>query len=226
LTNGAVAGNTPYWDGAAWVTNSSNIFNNGGNVGIGTSTPNGALEINTNSQLVGGERITGSSAAGVGPSIYFDAVNVDWTVTATNAGSGAGANKFVVRNYSAATDEFTITNTGQVGIGTDFPTATIDVNGSAKIGTTGTVFNSILRQTSSIDVPAIPPGGVFPMVVAFPNAVVGGTAWVSPQNAAAAGLIITYVRVSAAGFIEIGFGNASPGVIDPPIENYFISIIQ
>ncbi len=39
LTNGSVAGNTPYWDGTNWVTNSSNIFNNGGNIGIGTITP-------------------------------------------------------------------------------------------------------------------------------------------------------------------------------------------
>jgi hypothetical protein len=39
LTPGSVAGNTPYWNGIAWITNSSNIFNNGGAVGIGTVTP-------------------------------------------------------------------------------------------------------------------------------------------------------------------------------------------
>ena len=39
LTSGAAAGNTPYWNGTSWVTNSSNIFNNGGNIGIGTSSP-------------------------------------------------------------------------------------------------------------------------------------------------------------------------------------------
>ncbi|MFM2305851.1 MAG: hypothetical protein RLZZ367_520 [Bacteroidota bacterium] len=39
LPNGSAAGNTTYWDGTQWVTNSSNIYNNGGNVGIGNAAP-------------------------------------------------------------------------------------------------------------------------------------------------------------------------------------------
>ncbi len=39
LPNGSAAGNTPYWNGASWIINSSNIYNNGANVGINTSTP-------------------------------------------------------------------------------------------------------------------------------------------------------------------------------------------
>ena len=39
LSAGSAAGNTPYWNGTSWVTNSSNIYNNGGQIGIGTSTP-------------------------------------------------------------------------------------------------------------------------------------------------------------------------------------------
>ena len=46
LNSGAVAGNTPYWNGTSWIINSSNIFNNGGNVGIGTSSPNSKLNVN------------------------------------------------------------------------------------------------------------------------------------------------------------------------------------
>ena len=46
VSTGNASGNTPYWDGATWVLNSSNIFNNGGNVGIGTSTPSVKLEVN------------------------------------------------------------------------------------------------------------------------------------------------------------------------------------
>ena len=46
VSSGNTSGNTPYWDGATWVLNSSNIFNNGGNVGIGTSTPSVKLEVN------------------------------------------------------------------------------------------------------------------------------------------------------------------------------------
>jgi hypothetical protein len=39
LTPGSAAGNTPFWNGTAWITNNSNIFNNGGAIGIGTITP-------------------------------------------------------------------------------------------------------------------------------------------------------------------------------------------
>jgi hypothetical protein len=46
IASGTTAGNTVYWDGTSWVTNSSNIFNNGGNVGIGTTTPTVKLEVN------------------------------------------------------------------------------------------------------------------------------------------------------------------------------------
>jgi hypothetical protein len=48
MSDGTVAGNTPYWDGSQWV-NSSNIFNNGVNVGIGTATSNAesSMEIAT-----------------------------------------------------------------------------------------------------------------------------------------------------------------------------------
>ena len=49
LSNGSSAGNTPYWNGTVWETNSSNIFNNGGNVGIGTTAPMARLQVTTSS---------------------------------------------------------------------------------------------------------------------------------------------------------------------------------
>ncbi len=45
LSSGSAAGNTPYWNGTAWITNSSNIFNNDANVGIGTTTPSQKLAV-------------------------------------------------------------------------------------------------------------------------------------------------------------------------------------
>lgn len=43
---GFVAGNTPFWNGSEWVLNSSNLYNNGENIGIGTATPSEKLDIN------------------------------------------------------------------------------------------------------------------------------------------------------------------------------------
>jgi hypothetical protein len=39
LSSGNAAGNTPYWDGSQWVVNGTNLFNNGSNLGVGTTSP-------------------------------------------------------------------------------------------------------------------------------------------------------------------------------------------
>ncbi len=46
ILSGSAAGNTPYWNGTSWVTGSSNIYNNGGNVGINNTSPNHKLDVN------------------------------------------------------------------------------------------------------------------------------------------------------------------------------------
>ena len=48
LSNGSVAGNTPYWNGSQWITDNSNLFNEGSNIGIGTSSPVEKLDVNGN----------------------------------------------------------------------------------------------------------------------------------------------------------------------------------
>lgn len=52
LPVGNAPGNTPYWDGSSWIVNSSNIFNNGGFVGIGSTTPVQQLHVNGNMNIV------------------------------------------------------------------------------------------------------------------------------------------------------------------------------
>jgi hypothetical protein len=53
LSSGSAAGNTPYWDGTQWVLNSSNIFNNGSSIGIGTILPNASAALEVNSTTKG-----------------------------------------------------------------------------------------------------------------------------------------------------------------------------
>jgi hypothetical protein len=58
LSSGAAAGNTPYWNGLEWVVNSSNLFNNGSNLGIGTANPTEKLDI------VGNVKTSGTLTSG------------------------------------------------------------------------------------------------------------------------------------------------------------------
>jgi hypothetical protein len=54
LTSGDAIGNTTYWDGSEWVTTSNNLYNNGSNVMIGTTTaePSSAFTVASTSQGV------------------------------------------------------------------------------------------------------------------------------------------------------------------------------
>jgi uncharacterized protein (TIGR02145 family) len=44
IANGSAAGNTLYWDGSQWIE-SSNIYNDGGSVGIGTNNPDASASL-------------------------------------------------------------------------------------------------------------------------------------------------------------------------------------
>ncbi len=50
---GSAAGNTPYWNGTQWVVNGSNFYNNGSNLGVGTTTPNNSAITEMNSTTQG-----------------------------------------------------------------------------------------------------------------------------------------------------------------------------
>jgi hypothetical protein len=76
LSSGAAAGNTPYWNGTSWITNNSNVFNNGANVGIGTTTPTVKLQVN------GAATNTLAFNAGTSSTIDFSQSNLAYTSAA------------------------------------------------------------------------------------------------------------------------------------------------
>lgn len=53
LPNGTSSGNTSYWNGTDWIVNSSNLYNNGSNIGIGTTVPSEKLHVTGNVMLSG-----------------------------------------------------------------------------------------------------------------------------------------------------------------------------
>lgn len=137
LPNGSAAGNTPYWDGSNWVTNSSNIYNNGGNVGIGTTAPSKHLEVSgSGKEFI---RLTDETPA-VGDTMGIDFLKpdvgggwTDWRISSVMMGGNfeiAGSNDDFASNPIT---RFAITPSGYVGIGTTSPGARLEVNGQVKI---------------------------------------------------------------------------------------------
>ncbi len=84
IPNGIGPGDTPYWDGLAWQA-SNNIFNNNGNVGIGTSSPAAKLEIAGNVLISDGSQGLGkvltSDASGLASWQPLGAVSSGWSLT-------------------------------------------------------------------------------------------------------------------------------------------------
>uniref|UniRef100_UPI004047CC28 hypothetical protein n=1 Tax=Algoriphagus sp. TaxID=1872435 RepID=UPI004047CC28 len=96
LTSGSAAGNTAFWNGSTWVTNTSNIFNNGENIGIGTAIPTEKLDI------TGKVKASGTVTAGTVtyPNTHGSANQV---LTTTGSGTLTWTTASVGVPYSGAT---------------------------------------------------------------------------------------------------------------------------
>ena len=104
-----------------------------GNIGIGTQTPQFPLDVNGNIRLgtgTTGNIRFGSSGVGSTQAGYIDLVNNNMTVMNQQNGN-------LIFGTNNGEDMRILTN-GNVGIGTQTPQFSLDVNGNARIGTTST----------------------------------------------------------------------------------------
>jgi hypothetical protein len=162
LSAGTATGNTPYWNGTTWVTNSSNIYNNGGNVGIGMINPAIKLDLDAN-QIIGTSKtfVTQHDVTNRGTKVSFgyhipgnEFVGMKAIVKAgTVCGNSGDITLHTWEcNTSSSREVMRINGTGNVGIGTDAPSAKLSVNGNAN-NTTGTwgVFSDARIKTVNSD---------------------------------------------------------------------------
>ncbi len=145
LANGNAAGNTPYWNGTQWVVNSSNIYNNGNNVGLGTTSPLNKLHLLSSSNT-DGIYIQNSNGGGNGTANLYMSGYADITpgttrpavrISATDDGAYSAnftiATKAPGADANALAERLRIAADGNVGIGTNNPVNKLQVAGNLHV---------------------------------------------------------------------------------------------
>jgi hypothetical protein len=132
LQAGDSAGDTPYWDGSAWVTTSSNVFNNGGNVGVGATAPGSKLTVSGNAVIGSGVYLT-SAAPTNGLLIEGQTrVNAQTILSTANARGATTSNVYVQRpatSFGANQNGLYVHREGTSGIangGTNWSSSGVD----------------------------------------------------------------------------------------------------
>ncbi|NTW31810.1 MAG: hypothetical protein HGB12_04165 [Bacteroidetes bacterium] len=153
LGAGSATGNTTYWDGSQWVLNNSNIYNAGGNVGIGTTNPGVLLDLGLAGTTKGVLSLAGNTSGNV--TIQPAAEAGAWSLTLpTSAGTSGqflqtnGSGNATWANAAGTSSGIDITFiAGEALVAGDKVTVSAS-DTVAKIG--GTVGGGSLRSSESI----------------------------------------------------------------------------
>lgn len=86
--------------------------------------------------------------------------------------------------------------------------------------------NKITKATVSQDIASVAANSASTETFTVTGVAVGGSVAISPSANLTAGLIISFVRVSAANTVTVGFQNVTGSAIDEGSLNWEISVIE
>jgi Chaperone of endosialidase len=137
------------WNGATLAN--TQVFDNGTNVGIGTSSPSYKLHVASGSNNVV-SYLTSFSSSGAWLKLGNTSPGgIDWNLISTGSGNTEGVGSLLFRDN--ATVHMMIKAGGNVGIGTTTPSVKLDVNGTTKTTnfqlTNGATNNYVLKSDAS-----------------------------------------------------------------------------
>ncbi|CAM4013096.1 hypothetical protein FIA58_019445 [Flavobacterium jejuense] len=127
LANGSAIGVSPFWNGTSWVTNNTNFYNNGTNIGLYTTTPTAQLEL-ADIYNAGGKNLQ------IGDDVYLSDVDVPNVLGIYGV---QDSDRAAIKLGSTGPEVWGLNN--NIGIGNNNPTAKLDIAGNVKIsdGTQG-----------------------------------------------------------------------------------------
>ena len=152
-TNGGTANYIPKWLDGVTLSGTSQVFDDGTNVGIGTVTPGAKLDISGGFSVA---RFQGNSTDAVMTFRNTATGGGSWDMVSTATGSSAGAGRFSIAKTGVA-HYFTIDTNGNVGISNISPSARLDISGDFSVARFG--------------------GNSTDAVMTFANAAAGGGSW-------------------------------------------------
>jgi len=140
----------------------------------------------------------------------------------------ATAGKNILFFTGGASERMRITGSGNVGIATTSPAATLDVSGTYKLGTAGTVLTNMIKTsvtfTDNSNFTYTSPTEVQDITVTGAN--VDATVIVNPRTALPSSVSIAWVRVVSSNTVAIGFVNADAASHPLGTVTFDVTVIQ
>jgi len=146
-------------------------------------------------------------------------------------GTGTAAKSVVFMTggtNQAANERMRIDGTGNVGVGTNAPSAKLDVEGTFKLGSEGTALSNMIKTSVVINdnTNAITQNTPRQFSVTVAGAVANGAVMVNPRAALAQGVGIAWARVTGNNTVMICFSNTSTTSRTIGNVTFDITIIQ
>ena len=107
--NAGSTGSVPYYNGSSWVVNATNLYDNGGNIGIGTTSATHLLELGSNTATSSTYLNINSAAAYQSAVQFSSAGNQTWVIYRPSSSTD-------LRFYDGSADRVTFSNGGNVSV--------------------------------------------------------------------------------------------------------------
>ena len=222
ITGSTITGATMKWEESAkcWV-GTTNLFNQGSSIGIGTTTPKSKLHLNSFTNVPSTQiQITNLTTGHLGADGLLMGIS-----HATGEAHLIHQEQKAIILGTNSLERMRIDSAGKVGINNIQPQANLDVNGTSKFGLHGTPLTGIMRDDVMIDLPSILGQATQIVDVPFPNTVETATVYVSPGSDMD-GIMICFARVNTPGNVQLKFINLTGLPIDQSEMIFYITVIQ